>query len=373
MRLLRFAPLVVLGVSLLRGSLALPAEGIRLTLSSPKPIVLLGEPLVLDLQVTNHSNNPVQAERIRAGGNTNLRIEAGASGKPRRVLRPVSISDQDSNYVQLAPGRSWCFRFRVGYSWEDNRTFLVMPEVGKYELAVRFPSPFLSVGMDKRYEPVSNSVIVDVREPRNRDAEVRKMLWHAEVIAAMTRGFSAGMPEETDRLVAAICDKALMFDPKGGYSEEVRRTMRDYYIGYPSEFTAMQPADQRTMRKRIGLPEPEKSLSPFSDDRRLDRRVIHFHPARTPWPKVFAELTKQSGVLLRVSPDLAEQWTMSLRQEKTLREIISQYGGYTGVRWVKDGDGYLLKRAAVIPSDPATLTPPYALCFDDSPAEAEVP
>lgn len=372
----------ILGMVLTFASLIAAAaadDPVSYHLSTPRKVYLVGEPITLEMRLTNQSGEPLQSYDAIDGPQTEFLIDLGPAGGVRKRLKSgsaLSGSKVQTNPLVLKPGGAWCFRHRIGLSLDDNRTFLVLPEPGRYEIQVQYPWKLYGGRKGIEFQPPAKSLIVEIRRAVGRDGDVWKMLWHREIITAWTDGFLRSEPTDDDRFVLRTCEQALRLNPKGGYAAELKKLLRDYYAKYYKEMESLAPPARRELLRLIEWREPEQPKEPFHEDRRLDQEITVSYSKRTPWPEVFADFTKQSGVEFKVDPDLATLWTSSISQKVRLRDEVRRYHHMNGVRFFKEGEGYVLKRVPPTPPDPASLVPPYAPCFDvkiEEPATAELP
>lgn len=82
----------------------------------------------------------------------------------------------------------------------------------------------------------------------------------------------------------------------------------------------------------------------FPDDDRLGVEVTYEFPEYTGFKEVLRVISAQSGVPLRLVPELEWKTLLSARQEVPLREFMKELEGVPGYGqvWVEDGDGYRL-------------------------------
>lgn len=347
-------------------------DAVSYRLSTPRTKYLVGEPVTLNMQIENRAKEPLQSLYI-SPSSTEFRIEGARVGQPK-----VLLSEEDWRFEngtrtvqRLDHGKSWCFTFRLGHSLRDKRTFLVWPDPGRYELSVRYPWEISGTKTIGAFRPPEKTVTVEIVKPTGKDEEVWKMLWHREVIARWTDGFRNDVRDDDDPFVFRTCEAALRLHPQGGYAGELKRLLLEYYARYPEDVDARGNAKRDDFRKLTGWKPPPETFEPFPEDKRLDKPVTVHYPNRTPWPEVFADLTKQSDVSLRVAPDLEKASTSMSRRTVPLREIVRKYHRMDGVRWFKEGEGYVLKRVPPEPPHPDTISPPYARCPNEPAKDAK--
>jgi hypothetical protein len=102
----------------------------------------------------------------------------------------------------------------------------------------------------------------------------------------------------------------------------------------------------RNWRRILGIEEPLPELRResklFLDDRRLDIRVTYDFPEPIPVEEVVQQISKQTGVPLRVAPGMGiHRMRGGSKPTRTLREFMDARHGH-GAAWVRDGDGYKL-------------------------------
>jgi len=88
---------------------------------------------------------------------------------------------------------------------------------------------------------------------------------------------------------------------------------------------------------------PELPPGPFLADKRLDKVVTYHYPEQTPFVEIFEDISKQSGVRIKLHPTLQDATMSSVRVTEPLRTFMRQRATGPKLHWIRQGRGYLMK------------------------------
>ena len=156
-----------------------PDTPLRITISSPSESYLVGEPVVLDLKLTNEGSETVTTMVPSAIEYTNTYLSYRSHGRSDWTsYRPTLYKSIGARYAELEPGESLMARgiFPASMNTPGDFTFLKQP--GQYQFRMQFTvrdgGPMPEGGYPRL---ISNTIAVTVREPQGREAEALE-LWN---------------------------------------------------------------------------------------------------------------------------------------------------------------------------------------------------
>ena len=131
--------------------------------------------------------------------------------------------------------------------------------------------------------------------------------------------------------------------PKSGYAEGLKHSLRSYYYSKAS-WLRDDPYMQK-VRKLLDIDLKDPHLYP--EDQRLEAKIQYDYPELTAIQKICDDLSEQSGVPLRVHPNLRIIRMSGIPRTEPLRKFMENSDG-DSAKWIKDGDGYqLLPKPAI--------------------------
>jgi hypothetical protein len=148
-----------------------------LEMVAPRSEILVGEPLLVVLRVTNRTGDPIRRLPVNLRSWTQFQITLGVGGAPLQLHTPgVRWRDEDDRVLTLMPGESYRFSsFLIDTKRKDDdglpRTALLLTSAGEYRIRVRWRT-----GDDGEAPTFTDPVTVRLREPKGEDAEAFRIL-----------------------------------------------------------------------------------------------------------------------------------------------------------------------------------------------------
>jgi len=239
------------------------------------------------------------------------------------------------------------YMFRVLYTFvgkdsPQRRSRLAFDRPGLYLVRAVFPIP--GPGEKKL---VTHPRRIRVHEPHGVDAEVWRQIRQPQFLYFLQhRQKFFGVLDDTPSHIATILQEY----PTSGYSDCLREALQEYYHARRSKMTkreALEDMEIQRIQRALGIVELPAGI--FPRDRRLDVEVKLSLAEKTPLAEVLKELTRQSGVSLRLSPELEgcylwpEKGTLPLRK---MMEYLEDKQFFEERRqWLSQEDGSYLLRA----------------------------
>lgn len=312
---------------------------LKVTLASSKAEYTLGEPVVLCVQVENAGSSPLRAHEVVAHEYAicpDFLIYAATDGSSFEKFTPAGCEnvDMEREIQTLAPGASWRYRLRLLHT-EAHGSGLAFPKPGAYRVKVEFP--FLAVERSKSARVPSNVIEVRIKEPGTTDKKAWKTVRSPGFLYLLQWGVVTGDYEDIPFEAAEL----LKSMPKSSYHDDLRWALREYYKREQGR-GKFDEHEAQLFREILGIKVPHPQ--PFPEDKRLDQIITYHFPELKPWPQVFEKISNQSGVKLRLHPELRVRRMKSLRVTEPLREFMRHRAAYKA-EWVRQGNGYLLKPA----------------------------
>ncbi len=333
-----FNLLIYVIISTIIGTFAFSGESevISLDLSISHERHMLGEPLILNLRVSNVSGKEFKAEKTPIAY-INKYIEKSGS----------SIESLDRNEMPaflmptlrvLGPDESWTYPLPV---------ILDVREPGEHEIWVEYPLINARPSGDKKVIPSrrykSRPIKVLIQAPEGDDNEVLRAIREPETHDFLATGYETRKDKATILRVARL----LKEHPETGYHASLRLALQAY-----SDRTHPDPHSPEgdAIRQALGF----KDRRLFPDDHRLDRKVTLKFPDIAPMRQAVEAVQLQSGIPLSLSPDSltsprdtmsSSAWNPSVRNAMLFFSERSQRKGLESDPaqvWVRRGDGYYL-------------------------------
>ena len=261
---------------------------------------------------------------ISSDGRTFDNYECGA-------FAVFGIPDTQRQTRLFKPNESWYYDLTVHYTLR-RPSGLALEQAGIYLVRVVYPLLWFRPGnqYSQRTEFRSSVVSVHVRAPTGVDKEVWVSINDAEFARFVHSGFTRN-PQTVAKAIAA-----LQRFTTSTYHPHIRRALEDYY---DLKNSRLDP-DERRQLESLGIGRGDIGEQLFPDDRRLDREVAFASPEYVPLERALIDLTRQSGVLLKLHPDLSNRRVKSLRAQP-LRQLMATLSVYRS-SWRRDAEGYVL-------------------------------
>lgn len=312
----------------------------RVVLSSPNEEYVLGEPVLLTVNVTNVSKNNIEAWEIFVEGcEPEIRISISRDGvgfEPCQIgILPTVYREREIKI--LRPRKSWRYDLRLVYRREASNK-LAFGEPGQYWVKARYPLMLGEFRPVKREDIDSNVLKIHVNEPKEIDATVWQKIRSPEYVHFLQVGWP---PHGEDHVPMKVL-KLLRTISTSSYHPALRDGLEKYYHHRRFQVHAEYRAELRqleTIRSFLGISKDQAGL--FADDRRLDIEITYHFPKPTLLEDVFKQISRQSGVTLEVAPELQEIRVSSLKRTRPLRAFMASRTEYYA-RWIRSGDGYRL-------------------------------
>jgi len=325
-------------------------RSLKLTIRAPREKYLLGEPVPLRGALRNVGKEPFTEVRadlpIRHHALDILVSDDGIHfGEELRL--PSGDGKVKRRRDTLEPSQEWVFDLRVLYTY-SRFSRLALERPGQHFIKVGYP--LLSRSARARAVVESNVLRVVVVEPEGNDRKVWDQIQEWDFLCFLDSGMGrAQVARQAFELARAF--------PQSGYQEALRRSLREYYDAerrrLPADPELPLPSDLEDIRRLLGI--PKEPVGPFPDDRRLEVKVTFHFPEQTPLEDVLGLISRQSGVPLRLSPELQVRTMSTLPSAMPLRRFMRQMEG-SDTAWVREEDGgYRLVpvvRPHLLPSTP---------------------
>lgn len=199
---------------------------------------------------------------------------------------------------------------------------------GTYWIKVRYP---LIVSDREEFE--SDEIRVVVNEPTGEDSVVFSRLQTPDVLQFLQCRTGEGAKEALNLLTSY---------PNSSYAPALTSALREHYdlrkrrLG---DRVAYDDEELKSIRDALKIVEPPPWI--FPDDDRLDARVTLDYPKPTPLADVLRDVSLQTGVRLRLLPELRARRLTCIRQEISLRDFMENRASFNAL-WIPQGKEYLL-------------------------------
>ncbi len=168
-----------LGLVLLAGGAAFGEAGaasgsVAYTIGSPKQTYVCCEPLVLELTLTNVTQDPlrVNAPWEIGDGSTTVYQQRPGSEEHARYVRASSGSYSRANRIELAPGGAYTVRDLLTAYGGTSAFVLDRPGVHRFRVEVQVaPADGQEAPAGKRPSVLTNWLEITVRAPEGRESE----------------------------------------------------------------------------------------------------------------------------------------------------------------------------------------------------------
>lgn len=306
------------------------AVPLKVVVTTPKQIFVLGEPIPLDVSVTNVAQEAIKAYDIidhSHGSCPEFGIYIAQEDEAFRSYTPGDCIQADISprrVFDLKPNGTLDYQLRVLYA-NAPPSNLAISEPGTYAIAVKHP----------QVERVKSSVVkIRVTEPRGVDAKI----WNAVQSRAFLYFLHWGAVAKEDAAIPLRAAELLKSHAESSYHDDLRWALKEYYQRHKDELSDYEAQLIREVA-RIAVPRPDPTV--LDDDARLDQVITYHFPNQTPLNNVLRKATRQSGVSLAVDPKLQKRTMASARVTQPLRTFMHGLAN-SGAHWIRDGDGYLL-------------------------------
>ncbi len=326
-------------------------------LSTPRQSYVLGEPVLLDLVLTNTSGDPIRmlevvADPCVALPEIKIFISGGARRSPWWWVRG-DVVEMERRIERVEPGAQKRYRLRVLYDIKEP-SHLAFPRPGRYWIRAIFPLVTLAPGRPAdRKEIESNGIEMEVVAPKGIDARLWRSIQEGSFLRLLQFGTSP-------KLTALKVANWLRSISDSSYHDDLRWALAKWYYSYQWESARDRPSeeDMALIREVLGLDWSVEFGPPT--DRRLDcyyvdkRWISHWYAkpiSERPYglDDLLAEITKRTGVPLRNDaglffPGISLQSLKNLKETVPLRRFMQLLADPGRTAWFRDGDGYVLRR-----------------------------
>jgi hypothetical protein len=338
-------------------------EMLRLTVTPAKEENILYEPVVFRIVLENAGEKPIVIApdwNRQRGLKVSLARQAAAEGglegrvpqdtEFRGFPFSVGISDGPPPGTRVfQPGDRLEHVEAILWNWHERAYFMESP--GRLWIKARFR---YSREPDRFVE--SAPVAVGFRPVPRREREPSES-WKAPEVASMVQyGAIAGNPQyrtTRERVEAAEhakqdLGKFVTKHPDSVYAFYAELALRKPAQWADVAFEGLQLLGPGESPDLSLVDRTERHLARarmlFPDDDRLGVEVTYEFPEYTGFKEVLKVISAQSGVSLRLAPELESKTLLSVRQEVPLRQFMKLLEGVpgSGQVWVEDGDGYRL-------------------------------
>lgn len=316
-----------------------PPPAVDVTLSSPKHRYVMGEPVVLDVQVTNRGPQPIEAYKVTAIDYPICPEIAIYVSSKEFTPAPCDDPDVVRKADTLGPGDTWKYQLRIVYGDATARQ-LPLPKVGEYTIRVEYPllvaqpGTFGAVDATRSGRYDSNTIKVQVVDVIGRDARI----WQTLQSPGFRFFMQWGTVTEEHSDVPLRAAELLNTESRSSYHDGLRWALREYYQRRKAELSEYE-AELIRQVARLETPLPDPIL--FADDARLDQVITYHFPNQTALKEVLRKAARQGGISLELHPELQKRTMASARVTEPLRTFLRKVAT-PGASWIRKGDGYLL-------------------------------
>ncbi len=323
-----------------------------ITLSTPPKEYLLGEPVVLQVVVTNFAQGELVVGESFPGG-IEPEIAVYINGERFKYGYPNDCWLWDGPKVSLKRREAWTYTLRVAASRAHpaaERIQLAFEKPGIYEIKSGWPRVTgLTPEQIRKYGEESNTIKVVVKEPTDVDAKVWQRLQRIPSVPSGLQWHEGPYVEHARELIALLEEF-----PDTGYRDSFRSGLRRFYFSQRSKVSLDERAK---IRQLTGITDPYEFKDP-----RLNAKMelplaakalkVHDSSVELRLGALFDMLRQQSGVVLEASPYLKRRtvsvWTKNVPGWGKVPQDLHGYMDLDSVTdklnawWVKRGDGYVL-------------------------------
>jgi hypothetical protein len=347
---------------LLSATLALgesPSPRLDVRLYPDKATLVLGEPLLLTVTVTNKEDVPIEAERTllqEDGMEPDIQVFISQGTAPYKEytmgIFPAACVERMTEILE--PGVERQYRLRVLYT-SKSPSALALPQPGTWRIKARYrlvwrdsPGSRPGEGRTTRNEYDSDAIEVTVAEPAGTDEILWRHVRKPAFLFFLQAGGILREPAEDHPTVTVEAMDLLQEFPDSSYDAAIRWALKQYYERRRERLTYLESQKDRELsRIRSALGIDELPPGPFPEDARLDVIVTYEFPEETPLLLVLEQLSWQARVPLSADPEFAEQRYRSLKTTKSLREFMDARDDW-GRKWEPHGNGYRLVPAPIV-------------------------
>lgn len=304
--------------------------GIHVELKSRQEVYLLGEPVLLEVVVTNTTDETVRMVEVHlAFVEPEIKVYTSGDGDgfDRWKLGVGGFGRITRRVHDLEPNKPMQYVLRVVHDWQHPAR-LAFPEPGQFWAKVRFP--FREEGSASTVDLESNRVAFHVEHPRGDALKIWKQISDPDVLVFMQTG---GAAKELVLDLATL----LKSSDRSPYHEPLEWALRRYYAKSLARMTITEDEAQ-LIRDVAGI---EMSPRPLAGDKRLDQVITYHFPEQTPLEDVIGQISRQSGIPLAVHPEFREWMMITARVTQPLRDFMNARAAANS-RWVRKGEGYML-------------------------------
>jgi len=314
------------------------APSLQVTLSSPKGVYTLGEPVRLAITVKNVSDQTLYAwvDKLKW---QQIQIEISNDGERFHTFVPGTREDYKiiPETRPLEPGKEKQYSFRILYTYYFSSKYarlnrLAFEKHGGYLIKARY----------RTHRPLeTNTIKIKVKQPQGSDAKLWQKLNQPAILKFLQSGEVLKGHEKLPLRAVEILKSA----PKSSYANDLRWALKTYYYRdrrQAKRLWKLKEDEARLIRGVTGITVPPPQ--PFPNDMRLAQLITYQFPKRTPLEQALQVISRQSGVTLRLHPKLRVRTMSSIRVTEPLRKLMRNLSVYKA-EWVRQGEGYLLKPA----------------------------
>lgn len=319
---------------------------VQVEVVTPKTVYVLGEPVLLDLVVTNNSDRDVRMRDVLADPSValpHIQVYLSSDGASRMWWPTDCVAEYIGEPKLIHPGTSRCYRLRVLYDYKTP-THLAFARPGRYSVKVNFPLALIAAdGRVRTRELRLNAIEVDVRAPEGRD----RAFWEEIQQDAFLRLLQFGLGPKEPALKVA---KWLLSIPQTRYHDDLRWSLAKYYYKQRWYHHRLAEDEMELLREALSLkghPEFPCATPQGLADERLEYNYASGYQTNMGMYELkqrLATLSKETGVLLRSELPLGESWDLRRTPEPVRLRTLMQWMVDPGrTAWFRDGDGYVLK------------------------------
>jgi len=318
-------------------------------LAADKTTVVLGEPVLLTVTVRNADEKPIEAQEVflqEDGAEPEIAVyiaqEREFFQEYRMGIYPILSAERKLEVLQ--PGEGKDYRLRVLYTSErENR--LAFDQRGKWSVKTSYRLVWRdSLGYFRGDDFESNTIDIKVTFPRDTDARLWEHVRRPDFLYFLQSGGVLDRTHGGDPKLPLQAAELLQQLPGCSYDAPIRWALKEYYESERSSLTydeAQRNPVLSRLRSVLGMVEEAPSEGPFPEDTRLDAIVTYYFPDLTPLDVITEQVCSQTGVRLRIAPELRVRRITSSLMTESLRRFMNKCGG-PDATWVREGKGYRL-------------------------------
>lgn len=318
---------------------------LKVRLTTPKKDYVLGESVPLRVTVKNTSNKTLKTWSVDLKWEIGINISRDGNTFKQFTRGTFTDAEVETPVEPLKPRAEKRYFFRVLYTFyrkqtPERRSRLAFDKPGEYFVQVRYPL------FPKREMFESNTIRIRITQPKGADAKVWEVLNEPEFLYFL----QSGLVPKQDQKFPLKTANLLHSVESSSYHPALRYTLQRYYHRLPNPRPGFGDVKHgKLFRSALGIEEELVAIVPLLRTRPLSyrkldvQRVTYHFPNYTLLKEVLDEISRQTGVSLKLGPGIHETSRFrSVRKSVTLREFMQTLVDPGLTTWVHEDNGFRL-------------------------------